>query len=297
MRIGAFLKTTVLMVLANVSFADVVNVRLEPPFQVTVPWENLPNPLVEAIDFNNDGHVDLYFTYDNVGMTAGFFAPSQIFIVPIPPPAGHTNVYGFVAALPFGTSIGSNVVSSANLGKDLWYSGDPASPDTGNQYGDHGDGVGYVASDATVGDPITVAGEVVGKEGVMALKFYINGQPHFGYVHFDFRYLYQISPGSGFGGYIDGYAYETQPGVPITAERLNDSTPTSDGLITSFNRLNGFVLTWNAVNGGTYRVQSSTNLVTWADASGDILASQNSVTLTIPSSPAVQLFYRIKRAN
>ncbi len=43
----------------------------------------------------------------------------------------------------------------------------------------------------------------------------------------DFRYIYQIPPGGGFGGYIDGYAYETQPGVSITAERLNDSTPAS----------------------------------------------------------------------
>ena len=143
-----------------------------------------------------------------------------------------------------------------------------------------------------------LSGDIVGKEGVMALKFFINGQPHFGYVHFDFRYV--VNPalqGGGFGGYIYGYAYETQPGVPITAERLSDSTPASDGLITSFNQFNGFVLTWNAVNGGTYRVQSSTNLVTWADASGGILANQNSVTFTIPASSAFQCFYRIHRVN
>jgi len=97
------------VLLANGVKADVVITRLEPPFQVVMPWENLPDPLVEAIDFNNDGQVDLYFTYDNFGMEAGFFAPGQIFIVPIAPPAGHTNVYGFVAALPFGTIIGSNV--------------------------------------------------------------------------------------------------------------------------------------------------------------------------------------------
>lgn len=285
------------VLLANGVKADVVITRLEPPFQVVMPWENLPDPLVEAIDFNNDGQVDLYFTYDNFGMEAGFFAPGQIFIVPIAPPAGHTNVYGFVAALPFGTIIGSNVVSSASLGNDLWYQGDAVLSGDSTQYGDHGNGVGYVASDETVGDQIVIAGDVVGKEGVMALKFYINGQPHFGYVHFDFRYIYQIPPGGGFGGYIDGYAYETQPGVSITAERLNDSTPASDRLITGFNQFNGFVLTWNAVNGGTYRVQSSTNLVTWADASGDILANQNSVTFTIPAPSASQCFYRIYRVN
>src|SRR5215467_623774 len=100
MRLGAFPATMVFVMLANVLFADVVITRLEPPFQVIMPWENLPDPLIEAIDFNNDGQVDLYLTYDNFGMAAGFFAPSRIFIAPIAPPAGHTNVYGFVAALP-----------------------------------------------------------------------------------------------------------------------------------------------------------------------------------------------------
>jgi hypothetical protein len=283
---------------ANGVKADVVITRLEPPFQVVMPWENLPDPLVEAIDFNHDGQVDLYFTYDNFGMAAGFFAPGQIFIVPTAPPAGHTNVYGFVAALPFGTIIGSNVVSSVNLGNDLWYSGDVVLPGEDTEYGDRGDDVGYVASDATVGDPIVVAGDVVGKEGVMALEFYINGQPHFGYVHFDFRYI--VNPalqGGGFGGYIYGYAYETQPGVPITAERLNDSTPTSDGLITGFNQFSGLVLTWNAVNGGTYQVQSSTNLATWTNVGGGILANQNSVTFTMPAPSVSQCFYRIQRVN
>ena len=142
--------------------ADVLITRLEPPFQVIVPWENLPDPLVEAIDFNNDGQVDLNFTYDNVYMSAHFFAPSQIVIVPTAPPAGRTNIYGGVAALPFGTIIGSNVVSSANLGNDLWWQG---YSDEGGLYGDHANDVGYVVSDATIGDPPVVSGDVVGVSG------------------------------------------------------------------------------------------------------------------------------------
>lgn len=289
-----FLITTALsLVFVFSSFADVVVTRLEPPFQVFVPWADLPNPLIQEIDFNHDGQVDLYFFYDNVYMSASFFAPSQIFITPTQPPPGITTIYGAVAALPFGTVIGSNVVSSVSLGNDLWHDGDKGIPGEDTQYGDRGNSVGYVASDEVVGDPPIVSGEVVGKEGVMALKFFINGQPHFGYIHFDFR-----SAGfGGFGGYIYGYAYETQPGMAITAARLNDTMPASDGLITSFNHVNGFALTWNAVSGGTYRVQSSTNLMTWADASGDILANQNSVTFMAPPSSVCQCFYRVRRVN
>jgi hypothetical protein len=39
------------------------------------------------------------------------------------------------------------------------------------------------------------------------------------------------------------------------------------------------------------------NLVMWADASGDILANQNSVTFTIPAPSAYQCFYRVHRVN
>jgi hypothetical protein len=286
----------VIAAITNVVFADVVITRLEPLFPVVVPWENLPDPLIQPIDFNHDGQPDLYFFYDNVSMSSSFFAPSQVFIVPTPPPTGHTNIYGAVAALPFGTVIGSNVVSSLDVSNYLWWGGDPVT-DGDTQYGDHGNDVGYVVGNDIEGMPPSVVGDVVGKEGVMAFKFYINGQPHFGYVDFDFRYLYSIPEGYGFGGFIIGYAYETEPGVPITAEKLNDFTPTgnNDGLITDFNRVNGYVLTWKAVNGSLYRVQSSTNLVDWTDASPDIQADGNQITYVVPVPSGSQCFYRIYR--
>lgn len=273
--------------------ADVVITRLEPPLAVGVPDED---DFWVTQGFIFGGQTNVFLGWGIEEMDLGFFAPSQVFIVSAPLPPGRTNVYGGVAALPFGTIIGSNVVSSANLNGDTWYGGDLV---TGGDtsLGDRADMVGDFLSDEIIGDPPVVSGDAVGKEGVIALEVYLNGQPHFAYIHFDFRYIYQWAAGTGFGGYIEGYAYETQPGVPITAERLNDSTPTSDGLIAGFNRFNGFVLTWNAVNGGTYRVQSSTNLVTWTTASGNILANQNSVTFTIPASSVSQCFYRIQRVN
>jgi hypothetical protein len=295
------LRAFVIFVLAGLMtahlFADVAIVRLEPPFFTAVPWPNMPDPLIEPIDFNNDGQPDIYFFYDTVGMSASFSSPGQVFIVPTPPPAGHTNVYGFPAVLPFGSIIGSNVISSINLGNDLWYPGDVSDTNDFPGYGDRSVTYGYVLTEGA--NETVIEGGVVGTEGALPFMIYLNGQPHFAYVHFDFRNIYDdgIISGAGFGGYIEGYAYETQPGVPIVAERLNDSTPASDGLITGFNRFNGYVLTWNAVNGGTYQVQSSTNLITWTDVSNNIVANQNSITFTAVPSSSGQCFYRVFRVD
>lgn len=54
-------------------------------------------------------------------------------------------------------------------------------------------------------------------------------------------------------------------------------------------------LTWNAVVGEIYRIQRSTNLVTWTDNSGDIIPLKETVTATslpAPSSPSG--FYRVR---
>lgn len=211
-------------------------------------------------------------------------------MVPTASSSGQTNIYGPVAALPFGTSIGSNVVSTLISSNDTWWQG---YSDSGGQYGDHANDVGYVVSDEIVGDPPVVSADAAGKEGVMAFKLYLNNQPHFGYVHFDFRPPQSV----GFGGVIVGYAYETQAGVPIVAQRLGDGPLVSDGLITAFQPVNGYQLTWNAVSGGTYRLQMSTNLVTWVDASGDLLANQNSVTFIAAKPSTGQSFYRVRRMD
>ena len=55
---------------------------------------------------------------------------------------------------------------------------------------------------------------------MIAVEFAINGEVHYGYIHFDFR-----SNGTSLGGtagLIYGWAYETEPGVPICAVPLDD---------------------------------------------------------------------------
>ena len=58
---------------------------------------------------------------------------------------------------------------------------------------------------------------------MMALEFLINGQPHYGYIHFDFRPL-TVAPLSGAVGFIHGWAYETEPGVPIKAVSMSPAS-------------------------------------------------------------------------
>ena len=58
---------------------------------------------------------------------------------------------------------------------------------------------------------------------MMALEFLINGQPHYGYIHFDFRPLTD-APLSGAVGFIYGWAYETEPGVPIKAVSMSPAS-------------------------------------------------------------------------
>jgi nucleotidyltransferase/DNA polymerase involved in DNA repair len=55
-----------------------------------------------------------------------------------------------------------------------------------------------------------------------------------------------------------------------------------------------FIITWNAVVGGEYIIQTSTDLITWTDESGDINANlENMSELITPSGPYT--YYRIKR--
>jgi hypothetical protein len=67
-------------------------------------------------------------------------------------------------------------------------------------------------------------------------------------------------------------------------------------IITAFiPQTNGdFIITWNAVVGGEYIIQTSTDLITWTDESGDINANlENMSELITPSGPYT--YYRIKR--
>jgi hypothetical protein len=67
---------------------------------------------------------------------------------------------------------------------------------------------------------IPASGDVLNREGVMAIEINLGGQPHYGYIHFDFRSNTGGIIG-GAGGVIYGWAYETEPNVAIKAKPLS----------------------------------------------------------------------------
>jgi len=200
---------------------------VEPPNNVVVPWNIL------ATDFNTDGDVDFRLMYGFGEMSAYFNAPTR-FAVRVPHPIPVVSG-GPVAGIPLNSTIGSNIVSR---GADsfAWSPGYTNSDDLTQPLGDHDATViianiapgfppGPIISFSTNGTLVTniywpgpfATGDVVGREAVMAVQFNVYGETHYGYIHFDFR--------SGSSGYIYGWAYETEPNVPIKAVPLSNGMP------------------------------------------------------------------------
>lgn len=202
--------------------------------------------------------------------------------------SGSPNIdYQGVAGLPFGTVLGSALPT--NLGNRTWWTGFTNKYDLTQQYGNHESGVLL----APVG-----LGDVGAKEGVIGVEFLIGGQVHYGYIHFDFR----VARGyGGYGGYIYGWAYESTPNLPITAERLRSGPPALDFKINFFELWPGgggaASIGWNAIVGETNRVQVSEDLVTWNDVSTNLVVTQDFMSYVAPPSLSAVRFFRIVRGN
>ena len=230
--------------------AAVQVVRFNPPLSINTfsePPAGAALANVRAVDFNVDGDVDYRLAYAYGFMEAYFNSPTRFGRSGLP--SGEPFVGGPVAAVPLGSIIGSNIVSSVPTNYYGWSEGYTNRDDLTQPLGDHEAGVivaglipGVVpgpiisiSADGTNGTMVTnyyyggpvVSGDVARKEAVMALEFHINGQPHYGYIHFDFRPLTD-APLGGSGGFIYGWAYETEPGAPIKAVPLSPESNRSD---------------------------------------------------------------------
>ena len=230
--IASILATTV-----NVTAAVHV-VRFDPPLTVNAfaeaPDGVLPNIL--AVDFNVNDDVDFRLAYGYGFIAAYFNHPTRFGRREGRP--GVEPVGGPVAAVPLCSIIGSEILSSVNTNRFVWSPGYTNRDDLTQPLGNHEAGVvsagfttygllcqiilssnGVLVTNCFGGGPVA-SGDIVGKEAVMALEFYINGQRHYGYIHFDFRPLTD-APLSGTVGVIHGWAYETEPGILIQAVPLS----------------------------------------------------------------------------
>jgi hypothetical protein len=231
----------IMALLAGLNISAVAGVqvtRFDPPLNISaLATVTAPNQLfnVLPLDFNLDGFPDFNFAYgaDSFGLggiEVFMNVPDRIVVKqPLE-----------VAAVPLGTVIGSRLSLPAAY---QWSDGYTNEDGVTQPLGDHELSVitvpNVIPSDlSNGGGPILVfgpggtlsplpppqfplvEGDVVGKAGVMAVEFYINDEPHYGYIQFDFRKSTSVF--SGMDGLIYGWAYETEPGVPIVAVPLND---------------------------------------------------------------------------
>lgn len=197
--------------------ASVRVVHLNPPLGVAAGdrGANLADGKL-VVDLNSDGIPELQILGSSGGITAFYDSPTRVVT---------TNT---VAAIPFGTMIGTNLPSELRTSK--WDTGGPVSTNSEFRvFGSRqtlilttlmaprqpGPAPIQIATGGPVSPPSSAAGDMVGKEGVIAMEFYINGQPHYGYIAFDFR------SALGTGGKILGWAWETEPNVAITANRID----------------------------------------------------------------------------
>lgn len=258
----------VLLCLPSSANAAVQISQLDPPKFIAAADLELESDApfnMVAIDFNSDAQVDFRLGYGPGWIGALFNYPTRIIIQRHFYP-WTTNVYGSVGALPLGTVIGSNLVSTLNTNHYIWHWGDPNSDDESEPYGDHRSVV-LVWSSPGPGFPIAVGGDTADKEAVLAVEFLIGTNKHYGYIHFDFRREVNFWP----GGCIVGWAYETEPNTPIVAAPIAvPPTPFRLGV-----RKQGegvFELNWRAVPGATYRVQGAPTIAgPFTDFTPDII--------------------------
>jgi hypothetical protein len=218
--------------LAFSASAAVQVTRFDPPIQISAYAEPTGESFYDefAADLDADGVVDFRLIYAYGEMSAFFNVPTR-FAQRVSQPNVEAK-WGPLAGVPLGSTIGSNLVSSVATNFYAWSSG------YSNKFDDLTAGLGdnqttvLIANLVTYGvmpglivtidtngfttntiyPHLTISGDVAFKDAVMALEFYIDGQPHYGYIHFNFS--------GGASGVIYGWAYETDPNVPIAATSL-----------------------------------------------------------------------------
>ncbi len=127
--------------------------------------------------------------------------PVQVVTTLDPPP----NIGGLVRAMDAGVSIGASLNAPAG-----WYEGEPAyengQPVPGDRF--------HVLYEGGFFPPVS---EFFKEESYIGLKFEIDGQVHYGWLGVE------LAPGNlpwnsrPSSSRITGFAYETQPGIPIIA--------------------------------------------------------------------------------
>ncbi|MCX6874644.1 MAG: hypothetical protein NTW21_12685 [Verrucomicrobia bacterium] len=94
-----------------------------------------------------------------------------------------------------------------------------------------------------------------------------------------------------------GPAITNSFGTPMTGTHPGTFTINFPRTLTCTQGVGGLTLSWPSSAGLFYRVQSSSDLMTWADVSGWVAGTGTPLQMTAPSTTAPQLFYRVAIGN
>lgn len=167
--------------------------------------ENNSDPVPLIIDFDGNGVGDVFMV--GFGPNIDFFIATEnrAFIVSSPPP----NLGGRMANLELAFLIGSD----SGMGSDKRWYGGFNQPDTAELIGipRNSNQVSFGGSANNGSGGIFNNSMFLNASGYFGIEFKIDDATHYGWVHI------ANDSNLGTGGYIDGWAYETDAGVGISA--------------------------------------------------------------------------------
>lgn len=214
-----FLRLVVILSIAQKLSAAIVYIQLPEPFDANarhsegeLGYSSLP------IDLDGDGEAEFIVVVipEYVGIL--HVTDSRVFIATSPPP----NIGGSVASILGGVEINGNI-GDMNF---RWYNGQPGSNGFPVVLQTRVTDLGVVLDSGS-------AGHTRGRDGYVGFEFKLADGVHYGWMHLDASAVPKDSQGSfiGTGGFIDGWAWETTPGLGIVAGAVPEP---SISLLTTF---------------------------------------------------------------
>jgi hypothetical protein len=264
--------------------AAVVETKLVQPLLLQ-PGESDVSFIPISIDFNSDGTNDVTVLPHPSGINLYTRLGSRVLIHSSPPP----NLGGAVGSVPLNFMLGEDI----RLAGYRWWEGGPLPSSDEQIYGDRLFDLSIVI--LLHGDPlIAQLSDFLGQNAAIGVEFLIGTNLHYGYIHLDFRPEHQIWLNGG-GGYIYGWAYETQPRRPILTKPLATPELPVRCTITKADD-NSFELSWSSQTAAVYRIQGcSTVTGPFLDFSKNITALSESSTVVVARPDRESFFWRIVR--
>lgn len=167
-----------------------------PPSPVTPPWDDSGYPIAGngglVLDLNGDGQPDVGFYADGMSFNIGGFGSTRVLTYS----SAGLDINSFLPVLAAGTQIGATPPSGSLIWRETVSAGPSGQPYSATYNG--ANNVGY-------------GGYWQGVEGYTGVEFYIGADAYYAWIRVGAPFV------GLYGGYIYDYAYETRPGVSISA--------------------------------------------------------------------------------